>query len=70
MKNNWMRTLIGAVLGALAGWLYWRQWGCTDGCSITSDPLNSTLYGALMGGLLLNSFKGRVSARTSEQNDQ
>ncbi|MBL7759627.1 MAG: hypothetical protein JNK08_02930 [Sediminibacterium sp.] len=50
--------LIGAVLGAVAGFFYWKLVGCASGtCAITSKPLNSTLYGALMGGLLLSLFK-------------
>jgi len=50
--------LIGAVLGAVAGFLYWKLVGCNSGtCAITSKPLNSTLYGALMGGLILSLFK-------------
>lgn len=59
-----MITLIAAVLGAGAGWLYWSQWGCTSGCAITSSPLNSALYGALMAGLLANSFR-REKPRTN-----
>lgn len=50
--------LIGAALGAVAGFMYWKLIGCASGtCAITSKPLNSTLYGALMGGLLLSLFK-------------
>ncbi|MBL7727202.1 MAG: hypothetical protein JNM68_13310 [Dinghuibacter sp.] len=59
---NWVRRnilyLTGAVLGGIAGYIYWQQVGCSSGsCSITSKPLNSTLYGALMGALLLGMFK-------------
>jgi len=51
-------TLIGIVLGAIGGYLYYHYIGCMSGtCPITSQPLNSTLYGAMMGGLLLNTFK-------------
>jgi hypothetical protein len=51
-------TLIGIVAGAIAGYLYYTNVGCASGtCAITSKPLNSTLYGALMGGLLFNIFK-------------
>lgn len=51
-------TLIGIVTGALAGYLYYHFVGCDVGsCSITSKPINSTLYGAVMGGLLLSSFQ-------------
>lgn len=51
-------TIIGVGVGALAGFLYWQQIGCaSDQCAITSNPVNSTLYGALMGGLIVNTFK-------------
>jgi flagellar basal body-associated protein FliL len=50
-------TGIGIVIGALAGYAYYFFVGCASGtCAITSKPLNSTLYGALMGGLLFNMF--------------
>ena len=56
-KNNAL-YLIGAAVGAIAGYFYWQQIGCTSGtCMITSKPINSTLYGALMGALLLGLFK-------------
>lgn len=51
-------TLIGVIVGAIGGFLYFYFVGCASGtCAITSKPLNSTLYGAMMGGLLFNSFK-------------
>lgn len=50
--------LIGIILGGIAGYLYYQYVGCASGtCAITSKPLNSTLYGALMGGLFVNLFK-------------
>lgn len=50
--------LIGALVGAVAGFIYWRQVGCVSGtCMITSKPVNSTLYGAIMGALVLGLFK-------------
>lgn len=46
---------IGIVVGGIAGYLYYFYVGCATGtCAITSKPLNSTLYGALMGGLIFN----------------
>jgi Family of unknown function (DUF6132) len=52
--------LVGVVLGATAGYLYYHFVGCASGsCAITSSPVNSTLYGALMGGLLLNIFRNK-----------
>lgn len=51
-------TLIGVALGAIGGYAYYHFIGCSSGtCAITSKPLNSTLYGAMMGGLLFSSFK-------------
>lgn len=50
--------IIGVLLGAIAGFLYWKQIGCTSGsCMITSKWHNSTAYGALMGGLAFSMFK-------------
>ena len=49
---------IGALAGALAGFLYWKYIGCLTGtCAITSNPFRSTLYFALMGALLFGLFK-------------
>lgn len=58
---NWIiknkLVILGITLGAVAGYLYWMFVGCDSGtCAITSKPLNSTLYGAMMGGLTLNLF--------------
>lgn len=51
-------TIIGVVLGAIAGYLYWKFVGCSSGsCAITSKPFNSTIYGAIMGGLLFSIFQ-------------
>lgn len=57
LKKN-ILTIIGVPLGALAGFLYWKFVGCNSGsCAITSNPFNSTIYGAAMGGLLFSIFK-------------
>ncbi len=57
IKKYWLTT-IGIIVGAVGGYLYYQFVGCVNGtCAITSKPLNSTLYGALMGGLLFSMFK-------------
>lgn len=57
MKKTYIITGIGVIVGAVAGYFYYQQIGCVSGtCAITSKPLNSTLYGMLMGGLLFNLF--------------
>lgn len=51
-------TILGIIVGAVGGYAYYHFVGCSSGsCSITSRPLNSTVYGALMGGLLLSIFQ-------------
>ncbi|MDX1941337.1 MAG: DUF6132 family protein [Saprospiraceae bacterium] len=61
--------LIGIALGAIGGWAYWYYVGCMSGtCMITSKPLNSTLYGALLGMLLLSIFKKEKKSEHTESN--
>jgi uncharacterized protein YcfJ len=56
--NNNKLYVAGAALGAIAGFLYWQQIGCSSGtCMITSRPVNSTIYGALLGGLIFGMFR-------------
>lgn len=60
--KKWLNSnklyLIGSIVGAIAGYIYWQQIGCVTGtCAITSKPVNSTLYGSMMGALLLGMFK-------------
>jgi hypothetical protein len=56
-KKAILITGIGVVVGAITGYLYYFYVGCASGtCSITSKPLNSSLYGAAMGGLIFNMF--------------
>lgn len=51
-------TTLGIIVGSVGGFLYWRFVGCTSGtCPITSSPLMSTLWGAILGGLLFDMFK-------------
>jgi hypothetical protein len=57
LKNNTL-VVLGIILGAVAGFLYWKFIGCNSGiCLITSKPLSSTIYGAVMGGLIFSMAK-------------
>lgn len=48
-----IRMVIGAAVGGLLGFLYYKFVGCASGtCPITSRPLNSIMYGAVMGLLI------------------
>jgi hypothetical protein len=56
--KNYGLIAIGMVAGVVGGFFYWQQVGCVTGtCPITSSPVNSSLYGAMMGGLLFSMFK-------------
>lgn len=49
---------IGGITGAIAGFIYWKYVGCLTGtCAITSNPLRSTIYFAVVGALLFSIFK-------------
>ncbi|MFC4230413.1 DUF6132 family protein [Parasediminibacterium paludis] len=49
---------IGAMISSLCGFCYWKFIGCASGtCAITSKPVNSSLYGAMMGALVASMFK-------------
>lgn len=60
--KNWIAKnkllFIGAALGAIGGFLYWKYVGCFTGrCAITSNPVISTIYLAITGALVFNLFK-------------
>ena len=49
---------VGILIGRGAGLLYWKFIGCESGsCPISSSPYISTLYGAILGGLLFSIFR-------------
>lgn len=53
--------IIGAVVGAIAGYLYWFYIGCLTGtCAITSNPWRSTIYFAVLGVLIFGLFKKKI----------
>lgn len=46
-------NIIGFVVGALGGFLYYSQIGCVSGnCPITSNPYLTIFWGALIGFLI------------------
>ena len=55
---KYKQILIGAIIGSIAGYAYYYFVGCASGtCAITSNPINSSLYGAFMGGLVGDMFR-------------
>jgi hypothetical protein len=55
-KKTLLLWLAGGALGAAGGYLYFLYFGCEGSCAITSSPVNSTLYGTVMGGLVFSMF--------------
>jgi len=64
-KSNLTRFLPGLIAGALAGFFYWKLYGCDGTCLITSSPVRSMLYFAVMGALVNNMFQ-RKQTKTTE----
>lgn len=69
--KNWMQNnklyVIGAFVGALAGFLYYKYIGCLTGtCAITSNPVRSTLYFAVMGTLFFGLFQTKKQVDKEE----
>jgi hypothetical protein len=50
------KIILPITLGTLGGFLYYTYIGCNGSCAITSSPVNSTAYGALIG-LILTDWK-------------
>lgn len=54
MVLDWIWRYSPIGIGAVGGYLYYRFVGCKSGaCPITRNPWISTLYGALIGALLM-----------------
>ena len=52
-----VRIIFGIVIGGILGYLYYKLIGCYSGtCAITSNPVNSTIYGAIVITLLIELF--------------
>jgi hypothetical protein len=55
--KKYRMEIIGTLVGGVLGYAYYHFVGCNSGtCAITSKPLNSTLYGAVMGLLFFSSI--------------
>lgn len=64
-------ALIGVVLGAIGGWVYYIEIGCMSGtCPLTSNPYLSILWGALIGYLVGDLFRKKKPAASNEKQDQ
>lgn len=52
-KAFFIKRVLPVVLGGLLGYGYYYYIGCYSGsCPITGNPFISTMYGALLGGII------------------
>lgn len=55
--------LIGAVLGAIGGYIYYIEIGCNSGtCPLTSNPWFTVAWGAVLGYLVGDLFAKKKSS--------
>lgn len=53
-----LRFILGILVGGGLGFGYYKFVGCSSGtCPLTSNPVISTIYGAVLGVLLATSFR-------------
>ncbi len=58
------------LLGFIAGFLYYKYVGCLSGtCPIKSNPIMSTLYGGILGGLF-HSIITEILIPVSKENNK
>lgn len=61
LLKRYSTMFVAIIIGAIAGYAYWHFVGCSSGtCPITSSPLLSTVWGALIGGTLFISNKSKT----------
>jgi uncharacterized membrane protein YccC len=57
-RKKMVVIIIGALAGGVVGFLYYRFIGCrSNACIITGNPYLSTIYWAVIGGLVANLLK-------------
>lgn len=58
LKRSILKWYIpGLIVGAVAGYFYWKFYGCDGTCLITSSPVRSMIYFAVMGTIVNSMFK-------------
>lgn len=51
-------SIFGVLIGGILGYAYYYFIGCNTGsCAITSKPINSSVYGMVMGYLMFSVFE-------------
>lgn len=67
-RNKYLLIASGVLLGAIGGFIYWNYFGCTNGCPIKSIWWRMTLWGGVMGGLIMSMASDYLFKKTEEKN--
>ena len=71
MTKKAVTIVLPILVGALGGYLYYYFIGCNNGCAITSSPINSTAYGAVVGAFFVNWRSGiSLFKKTEKENEK
>jgi len=65
-----IKVFLPIALGALGGFLYYNFIGCNGSCAITGSPVNSTLYGSLIGLVLTDWKKIKLLFNNTSRNER
>lgn len=69
--SKYKLSIIGFIAGGITGYAYYAFVGCSNGsCRISSSPLYSTLYAALLGVAFFNLFKNEKSKKYDEHDQE
>lgn len=52
-RKKWLMIVVGAMTGAVAGYVYWRFVGYDEKSPLISTVIASVGYSAVLGGLLI-----------------
>lgn len=64
-------SIIGLVIGAIGGYIYYSEVGCVSGsCAIASNPYMSIAWGGAFGYLTLDMFNGKKKKKSEEDEEK
>lgn len=49
--NKYLKLILLTVAGSILGYAYYYFIGCESGCAISSNWINSTIYGSVIGAI-------------------
>ena len=68
LDNKIYRTSIGAIVGGILGFFYWKYIGCTAGsCPLTSNPYQSIILFGVLGAFLVKDKNEKRPKKEAEE---